>query len=148
MFKNKVFISYAPEDQAIAKRLYNDLKNAGVELWFDEASLLPGQNWEFEIKRAIKESTFFLALISSKSISKKGFTQKELKVALDMLDEFPESDIFVIPVRIDDCKPINEKLQYLHWVDIFPSYDDGLQKILRVIKPEKSFKTKINWKRK
>lgn len=65
-----------------------------------------------------------------------------------MIDEFPESDIFVILVRIDDCKPINEKLQYLHWVDIFPSYEDGVQKILRVVKPEKSFKTKINWQRK
>ncbi|MDM8553662.1 alpha/beta fold hydrolase [Desulfococcaceae bacterium HSG7] len=143
MFKNKVFICYAKEDQEIAIKLYTDLKKEGLNLWFDKDHIFPGQNWEYEIRRAIKKSTFFLAIISSKSISKKGFTQKELKTAIDMLDEFPASDIFIIPVRIDDCSPIDEKLQYLHWVDIFPNYDDGLREILRILKPEISLKPYI-----
>ncbi|MDM8544093.1 toll/interleukin-1 receptor domain-containing protein [Desulfococcaceae bacterium HSG9] len=129
----KVFLNYAIEDQYMAERLYNDLKDAGVFLWHPDKDLLPGQNWKLEIKKAIKESTIFLALLSTKSILKRGFTQKELKTALDNLDEMPESDIFIIPVRIDDCKPIDSKLQYLQWVDLFPSYEEGLNKILRAI---------------
>ncbi|MDL1919030.1 toll/interleukin-1 receptor domain-containing protein, partial [Chloroflexi bacterium CFX5] len=73
MFKHKVFISYAREDSEIAKKLYDDLSQAGVELWFDRESLAPGQDWQLEIEKAIKESTFFLALISSKSTTKRGF---------------------------------------------------------------------------
>lgn len=148
MFKKKVFISYAEEDQDIAVKLYNDLRHSGVELWLDRKDLSPGQNWKVEIKKAIEKSSYFLALISTKSIDKKGFTQKELKFALDIVDEMPSSDIFIIPVRIDDCRPIYGKLQDLHWVDLFPSYDEGLKKILKVLKPEMILRPDIPWERK
>lgn len=134
MNKPRVFISYAREDNDIAQRLYDDLKKEGVELWFDKQDLKPGQDWQLDIKKAIMESTFFLALISSKSMAKEGFTQKELKVALDVLDEKPEGNkVFIIPVRVDDC-PVNYQLQRYHWVNLFPSYAEGLNKLLEVIK--------------
>ena len=41
----------------------------------------------------------------------------------------------MIPARIDDCQPQNEKLREYQWVDLFPAYDQGLEKILRVIHP-------------
>jgi len=148
MLKKKVFISYAVEDKNIALRLYNDLSQEGVELWIDRENLIPGQNWEMEIKKAIKKSAYFLALVSTKSIDKKGFTQKELKYALDILDEEPFSDIYIVPVRIDDCRPIYGKLQDLHWVDLFPSYEEGLKKILMVLKPATLLKPDKPWERK
>ena len=147
MFKNKIFISYAKEDQNFAEKLYSDLKDQGFNLWMDKNNLVPGQNWKIEISKAINESTFFLALISSNSISKAGFTQKELKQAIDILDAYPKSDIFIIPVRIDDCKPIDEKLQLLHWADLFPSYEKGLKEIIRVLKPDSNIKPNMPWKR-
>ena len=58
-----------------------------------------------------------------------------MAIALDILDEFPEEDIFIIPVRLNECSPSHEKLKELHWVDMFPSWDDGLKKILSVISP-------------
>ena len=134
MFKNKVFISYSQEDSDIAQRLYDDLKNAGIELWFDREDLMPGQDWKLDITKVIRESSVFLALISSKSMTKEGYTQKELKMALDILDERPEGDIFIIPVRVDDCR-IDYRLQRYHWVDLFPSYSDGLNKLLKVLSP-------------
>ena len=65
-----VFISYAREDSAAAKRLYRDLKDAGLTPWLDNESLLPGQNWELEIRKAIKRSTYFLVVLSSNSADK------------------------------------------------------------------------------
>jgi hypothetical protein len=46
----KVFISYARKDKEVARSLYNDLKNAGVQAWLDTEDLLPGQNWKREIR--------------------------------------------------------------------------------------------------
>ena len=135
MLKHKVFISYAREDSEIAQRLYDDLKRAGVELWLDRENLLPGQDWDVEISKAINESTFFLALISSKSTNRVGFTQRELKRALDIIYEKPKGDVFIIPVRIDDC-PVDVRLQEYQWVNLFPSYADGLNKLLHVLKPD------------
>jgi hypothetical protein len=44
--KPKIFLSYAHEDIGTAKRIYQDLKRYGLGVWFDNESLLPGQNWE------------------------------------------------------------------------------------------------------
>jgi len=133
----KVFISYAKEDVKAARKLYKDLKEyPDISPWLDIENLLPGQNWKNAISEAIKRSSYFIMLLSQKSISKKGYIQKEQKIALDMLDEYNSSDIFIIPVRLEDCIPTNEKIKDLHWVDLFESYEDSLIKILKVIKPD------------
>jgi len=139
----QVFISYAREDYHIAKRLYEDFKVHGIKPWLDKEDLLVGQNWHIAIDQAIKKSNFFCALLSSKSVSKIGYVQKELKKALNILDNYPSSDIYLLPVRINDCEPLDEKLLNIHWTDLFPSYTAGLQKILRVIVPNYQYK-KIN----
>jgi hypothetical protein len=137
----RVFISYAREDKTMAQQIFHDLKKNGVDPWLDDEALLPGQNWKFEIDRAIKSCDYFLALLSSHSVKKRGYFQKELKKALDKLGEFPRSDIFIIPARLDDCEPIDEEMKDLHWVDLFPSYKEGIVKILQVLKPTKKAET-------
>ena len=139
-----IFLSYAREDQDIAEKINKDLSSAGLHVWFDKESLLPGQKWKVEIKRAIRECRYFIALLSSKSLSKRGYVQKEVKEALDLLDEFPESEIFLIPVRIDECNPSRETLNELHRVDLFPSYEEGLKKILRAMHLNKFGATQVD----
>jgi hypothetical protein len=74
-----VFISYAREDFDAARILYDDLRAAGLIPWLDKESLLPGQQWEIEIKKAIENSTYFLAVLSSNSVDKRGYVQKEFQ---------------------------------------------------------------------
>jgi len=135
--KKQVFISYAREDKEIARELYSDLKKIGLNPWLDIENLLGGHNWRSAINQAINESSYFIALLSSNSISKRGYVQKELKIALDLLDEFPKDEIFIIPVRLDDCKPIDEKIEELNWVDLSPSYKEGFEKIKDSLKKNK-----------
>jgi len=129
----KVFISYAREDIETARKLYHDLKHAGITTWMDKEDILIGENWKIAIRQAIKESSYFIALLSSNSLSKKGYVQKELKMALDIFGEMPVSEIFFLPIRLDDCHPLDEQLQDINWGDLFPSYEEGFQKILRVL---------------
>lgn len=136
MNKTRIHICGAEEDRQHALRIYNDLKRAGVVPWLDAKDLLPGQDGEAAIRKSIRESRYFMALLSSHSVSKKGRIQKELKYALDLLDEFPETEIFVIPVRLDDCKPAYEKLLRIEWIDLYLSYERGLNRILKAIGPE------------
>jgi cold shock CspA family protein len=99
----------------------------------DKTNLLPGQDWEKTIRAAIANSDYFLALLSSHSVSKRGFVQKELRRALEVAEEFPEDKIFVIPVRLDACEPSFAGIQKLHRTDLFPNYSLGLQELLRVL---------------
>jgi len=128
--KDLIFISYAREDLSIAENIYAELRSSGFNPWLDRECLKPGQKWKVEIIDVIRKCAYFIAILSSKSASKKGYVQKELREALDVLAEFPDQQIFLIPVRIDDCKPTHQILHDLHWLDLFPSYEKGL-KILK-----------------
>lgn len=132
----KVFICYAREDEEAAMRLYFNLKGSNISAWIDKKCLLPGQNWKIAIKQAIRKCRYFIAILSTNSVGKRGFVQRELYEALEMLSEFPESDVFIIPVRLDECQPSHEKLNDLHWADMFPKWEDGLNKILSLLKNE------------
>jgi DNA-binding Lrp family transcriptional regulator len=129
----KIFISYGREDVEAAKKIYSELKAEHLDPWLDKESLLPGQKWKVAIKKAIRESRYFLALLSSHSVSRKGFVNKELSDALEVLEEYPESEIFLIPVRLDDCQPSHERLSELHRVDMFPSWGEGMRQIKKAI---------------
>jgi hypothetical protein len=130
----KIFISYAREDINIAQKLYADLKNQGIAPWIDIEDILPGQKWKHVIKTTIQESKYVIILLSNNSVSKKGYIQKEVKYALDILEEYPDSETFIIPVRLDNCKPSHYQLIELHWTDLFPSYEEGKNRIIHFIK--------------
>ena len=127
----KIFVSYAHEDLETAKRLYFDLKKLRADPWLNKEDLLPGQDWESTIGRVIKGCSHVLAIVSRHSVNKRGFIQKELRQALDVLQEFPPVQIFIIPCRLDDTRPSHDRLAKLHWVDLFPSYEDGLARIAK-----------------
>jgi hypothetical protein len=128
----RIFISYAREDREIAERLFTDLSAAGLEPWLDTQKIRPGERFEKAIRIALRESDFICVLLSARSLSKRGFVQREVKLALQLLEEIPEDEIFLVPVRLDDCVPSNDILQQLHWTDFFNSYEEGLVKLLEL----------------
>ncbi len=135
--KIDVFICYTKKDEEVANKLYDDVKYAGFSPWMASKDLFLGCKWEMEIRKAIKNSYFFL-ILHSKSVLEKGYIHKEIKVALDEYDKLPPSEIFIILVRIDENEPDDERLKELHWVDIFPDYDNSLDKILATLSSKKS----------
>ncbi len=126
------FLSYAKEDAATASYLYQELTAAGVDVWFDSENLRPGVKWKSEIRKAIRKSRYFIALISSTSIAKKGFVQREVRDALEVFREFPENETYLIPVRLDACEVPFDELAELQWVDLFPEWESGRDKLLRL----------------
>lgn len=52
----KVFISHSHKDKEAAKQLAEKLKEKGVQPWFDEDNLKPGEAWEEQIKAAVVDS--------------------------------------------------------------------------------------------
>ncbi len=129
----KVFISYAREDATMVRQFNADIESNGFLTWFDEKDLLLGQNWRVVIPKEIRKSDFFIFMLSTRSVTKRGYVQAEQKIAMDVLDEMPESDIFIIPVRIDDCEVPYSLEKYLY-VDLFPDYNQALDKILKTLR--------------
>ena len=116
----KVFLCHAHADRDHVRRLYTRLTQDGVDAWFDKAKLLPGQDWELEIEKAVRETDVVILCLSNKSVTKEGYVQKEIKRALDIADEKPEGVIFLIPLRFNECNlPI--RLGKYQYADYFPN---------------------------
>jgi hypothetical protein len=129
----QAFLSYAREDLRRATRLYNDLsRKLPIRIWFDRIDLLPGMQWEPAIRKAIRESDYFLAVLSHKAVSNRGFRHTELREALTVVNEFPVDSIFLIPIRLDRCRLPN-KMRKFHYADLFPKRLDGLDLICRTL---------------
>jgi formylglycine-generating enzyme required for sulfatase activity len=81
--------------------------------------LLPGQDWDYEIDKALDNSDAVIVTLSTGSVSKEGYVQKELRFALDIALEKPEGTIFIVPVRLDDCER-PRRLRAIQGIDYFP----------------------------
>ena len=129
----KVFIAYVREDAELADRLYCALGENGFAPWLDHRKLLPGQNWPRAIEAAIETCDYFIGCFSTRSVGKRGGFQAEIRYALDCARRVPLDEIFLIPVRLDDCRVpvrIRNELQY---VDLFPSWAKGMRRLLKLL---------------
>ena len=126
----KVFLCYAGGDREKVFELYARLSNDGFKPWMDKRDLFGGQDWQLEIRRAIRSSDFFIALISS-SFQQRTFGHTEIKLALEVLDTMPEGDIYLIPARLEKCH-IDARLANRQWVDLFER--NGYENLLKALR--------------
>src|SRR5688572_5154622 len=128
----KVFLCHAHSDKSAVHDLYLRLIKDGVDAWLDKEKIMPGQDWEFEIRKAVREADVVVVCLS-KQFNQAGFRQKEVRLALDTAMEQPEGGIFIIPARLEECENL-ESLRKWHWVDLFE--EDGYQRFRSVLKSQ------------
>jgi TIR domain-containing protein len=126
----KVFLCHAHADRNAVRRLYARLTKDGVDVWLDKEKLLGGVDWELEIHKAVREADV-VAVCLSKQFNQEGFRQKEVRLALDAAMEKPEGEIFIIPVRLEECES-PESLRKWQWVDLFEN--GGYKRLMRSLK--------------
>lgn len=126
----RIFLCYSKADKGAARKLYDRMRAEGLRPWFDEEDLMPGQEWEMEITKAVRESDIVLVLLSRRFVERPGFGQKEIKLALDIAERQPEGKIFIIPVKLDECK-VPERLRRWQWVNLFEA--NGYDRLLSAL---------------
>jgi formylglycine-generating enzyme required for sulfatase activity len=132
--KLSVFLCHVDEDKPIVRDLYKRLKSEqGIEPWLDEEELLPGQIWEPAILEAMRNAHVIIVCLSNQSVVKEGYVQKQIKKAFDFSLEKDDDKIFIIPLRLDDCKiPRSlDHIQPIPWVSNSPV--DSYPKLLRAL---------------
>jgi len=127
----RVFLCHASDHKPAVRALYRRLLKEKCDPWLDDEKLLGGQHFPREISKAVKESHVVIVCLSKSSITKRGFVQKEIKVALDAADELPEGTVFIIPVRLEVCE-VPDRLSELHRVDLFARR--GFERLKRALK--------------
>ena len=115
-----VFLSYASEDKSAAIRIRDALEREGVDVFFDKQALQAGDDFERKLRLSIAESSVFLPLISTNTLTeRRRFFRIEWNHALDEARKVAPTERFIIPVAIDDTPPtelaIPEEIRRLHW---------------------------------
>jgi hypothetical protein len=104
-----VFLSYASEDRTAAGRIKEALEAAGVEVFFDKDDLKAGEDWEVKLKRSIEVASLFIPVISKNTLTQqRRFFRIEWKQALEEAMKAAETQIFIVPVVIDETPPDEE----------------------------------------
>lgn len=146
-----VFLAHASEDKRFVRELYSKLKESGLDPWLDEKNLPPGVRWDDEIKHAIKKSRIFLACISRNSVSKSGYIQKELKMALAELEQKPPGHIYFIPVLVEDVELPNISVGTINLRDyqaVNISSREGLERLISHLRDQLNVIEKVERKEK
>jgi hypothetical protein len=140
--KPKVYIAYVEEDLAYALKLHDALEAAGLRPWIDKKQLLPGQNWSSAIQRAISVSDYFVPCFSRRAVKKRGMFFAELRFALDCAGLVPLDDVYLMPIRLDDCDLPCRIVRNYQYLDMFPDWDAAIQKLVAMLFYETSLRRK------
>lgn len=132
----QVFLCHSSDDKPAVRDLYQKLKADGFKPWLDEVDILPGRQWDPEIRKGVQASHVVLVCLSKGSVSKVGYVQKEIKMVLDEADKQPEGSIFLIPFKLEDCK-IPERLSPWQGIDYFRDIQAGYQRLVAVLNQKK-----------
>jgi hypothetical protein len=128
----KTFLCHASQDKAAVRMLCSLLRSESwIDPWLDEQRVLGGQNWEFEIRKAVRLSDVVIVCLSRESVTKEGYVQKELRLALDIADEKPEGTIFLIPLKLERCG-VPERLARWQWINF--NSRDGYDRLLESLR--------------
>jgi Tol biopolymer transport system component len=136
-----VFISYASEDTEAAGRIGASLEAAGIEVWLDKSVLRSGDAWDQKIRREIRDSALFIAVISRNTQARtEGYFRLEWHLADQRTQLMARSHPFLVPVCIDDTPErhaeVPESFAQVHWTrlpggETPQPFVERIQKLLR-----------------
>ncbi|MFT3893743.1 MAG: SUMF1/EgtB/PvdO family nonheme iron enzyme [Anaerolineales bacterium] len=117
--KLQVFLCHASQDKSKVRELYQRLVvEPWIDPWLDAEKLLPGQDWNLEIEKALRAADMIIVCLSKEFVSKEGYVQREFRKAVSYAEEKPEGTTYIIPLRLDDCET-PYKFQQWQWLDYF-----------------------------
>ena len=123
-----IFISFASQDRKVAMTLCSALESRGFRCWISARDILPGENFQSAIVRAIRNAKIMLLVFTGNSNNSEEMN-KELALA-------SQSKLIVVPLRIEDVTP-NDAFAYefatRQWIDFFADWEFAIQQLAQRI---------------
>ena len=104
MIQDKIFISYSHNDSEWAKKFAGELKELGLNVWFDQFNVEIGKAWADSIGTALKESNIVIFLVREEDLETTGVTNANLYLELGAAISMGKIIIPVVPEEVDQNK--------------------------------------------
>lgn len=118
-----IFICYTPTDFHIAQKLLNSLKNANLSVFINDSTIVPNEEWDYNMRRALRRCGVLLTLFSPDALF-------DMDIHIERT-YFLRTGKIVIPVIIKDCNPQSLNT-LLPKINLANDYRSGLHKLLTV----------------
>ena len=125
----KIFICYSRQDTEFAEKLVGDLRSRGVDLFFDQQDIMPGDEWDTTVEQALDNTPWLLVILSPDSVASQN--------VMDEVGQALSSKKKVIPILYRSCK-IHYRLARLQRVDFTGAYDRAIHQLMAVIEGRSS----------
>lgn len=135
-----VFLSYTAQDMQTARRIFDALRAAGIEVWFDRSQLRGGDAWDQKIRREIHECALFIPVISSNTAARReGYFRLEWDLADQRTHMMARNRAFIVPVCVDTTPEtiadVPESFQRAHWTrlpagEATPEFTEHIRRLL------------------
>jgi hypothetical protein len=126
--RSQVFISYAREDEAIARQVSHALSEGGVETWIDVQRIGWGDSFLEGMNQGIAQAAYVILLVSPASNASR-WVEREWMAAL------AAGGTVLIPAVVGDAE-VPPILRDLVYVDLRQNVAEGLRKIVAFFNAE------------
>jgi len=110
----RVFLSHASADGAMARRVCEQLEQAGLHCWIAPRDIRPARDWSEEILAGIDAAGALVVLVSSASNGSRQVARE--------VERADDRGIPLLPLRLADVEP-SGRLEYFlsgrQWIDAF-----------------------------
>ena len=125
----KLFVSYSRKDSIAARKLIEEFKSMGQEVWVDWEAIPPAVDWLEQIFRGIEEADAFIFMISPDAIASEVCKVEVNRAILN--------NKRIIPIVLRDVAPkdTQEEIRRLNWTYILETdnLEEGLAKVRTAI---------------
>jgi hypothetical protein len=128
----KVFISHSHLDQLFAERLAKDLGKHGLDVWYSEWQMRPGDSLTQKVAEGITSSGSMVVLLSKNSVQSP-WVEKELSLAL--CSKLARQNVQIFPVLLETCS-FPKSFHFIGdtlYADFRDDYNRALQRLLSAL---------------
>jgi hypothetical protein len=129
--RNHLFVSFSPQDHALADWLTRRLTAEGYQVWCERFRLLGGENYPQNVDEAIREHAFRVIALYSRASLREPEVMRQRNLALAISEE-RHSD-FLIPLNIDGVTPnlLDRVTASLNFIPFEINWATGLRQLLK-----------------
>ena len=131
-FTYDVFLSHNSKDKPRVRKLAEDLRDAGLRVWFDEWVLKPGDDIYLAIERGLEEARNQVLCLSSAAL---GSEWVALERSTVLFRDPTNADRRFIPLLLADCQ-VPDALRRYKYVDYREEMKEAFAELMAACRPE------------
>jgi len=133
----QVFLAFSFKDIEFVDWLAKMLQERGIRTWLATQEIKTSDDWQSKVKKSLKKSGYFLAIISNSSV-KSYWTQWEFQMAIEREKKYKSPQ--VITILMEDAK-IPHYFDDRQYVDFRNFHNYGIEKIVAIIDKKLEYKS-------